>query len=230
MDVVIPYKESASKGFELHYTLRGIEKFFPDLQNIFIIGDKPEYVQNVIHIPAGDAPDRHFKARNICYKLLAACEDKRVSDSFAWFSDDHFLLKPYQVEYNYRSTLNESIVQFTSHQTYRNTLINTHNILNGGFDYGHGPMVFEKEKFVRSVTRLHWNLAWGYVIKSIYCCHNGITGDRYPDLKIKMPLSYINIGNQIKERPYFSIDDRGLNDDMKLLLNSLYPNKSQFEA
>lgn len=229
MDVVIPYRNSPSSGLELRYTLRGIEKYFPDLQNIFIIGDCPAGFQNIIHIPAVDSSERHFKARNICSKLLLACEDKRVSDSFAWFSDDHFLLKPYQVEYNYRSTLDESIAKFTVHQTYRHTLINTHNVLNGGFDYGHGPMVFEKEKFVRAVASLHWNMAWGYVIKSIYCNYNGITGDWYPDLKIKSSETISSIIGHIAGRPYFSIDDRGLNDAMKLVLEILYPHKSQFE-
>jgi hypothetical protein len=229
MDIVIPYRNSASNGLELRYTLRGIEKYFPDLENVFIIGDFPAFLQNIIHIPATDLPERYFKARNICGKLLIACDDKRVSDTFAWFSDDHFLLKPYQVEYNYRATLDESIAKFTIHQTYRHTLINTHNILGGGFDYGHGPMVFEKEKYVRAVAGLHWNLAWGYVIKSIYCSYNGITGDRYPDLKIKSWLSATHISLLLNGRPYFSIDDRGMNDEMKTILELLYPNKSQFE-
>lgn len=230
MDVVIPYRHSAHKGLELRYTLRGIEKFFPDLENIFIIGDCPAFIKNVFHIPSSDSPERFHKQRNIFYTLMAACEDKRVSDSFIWFSDDEFLLKLYQVNYNYCATLEESIAKFTIHQSYRNTLINTFNTLGGtGFDYGHGGMVFEKEKLVRSVGSLPWKIAWGYAIKSIYCGMNDITGAQYPDLKIKIALPFKSIGAMIKDRPYFSIDDRALNDDMKLILNSLYPTKSQYE-
>jgi hypothetical protein len=229
MDIVIPYKNSTNNGLELRYTLRGIEKYFPDLGNIFIIGDRPDFIQNAIHIPLCESDERHFRQRNICSKLCAACEDKRVSDSFAWFSDDHFLLKPYQVEYNYRATIFDSLPRFTSHQNYRHTLKNTYTLLNGGFDYGHGPMVFEKEKFVRAIAGLRWNIAWGYAIKSVYCHQNGIAGEEYPDLKIKETLSFKAIGKLITDRPYFSIDDRGLNDDMKLILHSLYPNKSQYE-
>jgi hypothetical protein len=230
MDIVIPYKNSPSNGLELRYTLRGIHMYFHDLENIFIIGDFPGFLQNVIHIPFTESPERHHKQRNICSKLLEACQDKRVSDSFAWFSDDHFLLKPYQVEFNYRATLEESIKAFTVHQNYRNTLINTYHKLGGsGYDYGHGPMVFEKERFVRAVAGLRWNIAWGYAIKSIYCGHNGITGERYPDLKIKIPCTISFIKSLIADRPYFSMDDRGLNDDMLTVLELLYPNKSLFE-
>jgi hypothetical protein len=230
MDVVIPYRHSASNGFELRYTLRSIQKFFPELENIFIIGDCPGFVQNIIHIPFEESPERHHKQRNICCKLLEACQDKRVSDSFAWFSDDHFLLRPYQVEYNYRATLEESMNKFTAHQTYKNTLTNTYHKLGGrGYDYGHGPMVFEKEKLVRAVAGLSWSIAWGYAIKSLYCGMNGITGEQYPDLKIKIFLPYKTIGAMIKDRPYFSLDDRALNVDMKLVLNLLFPTKSIYE-
>jgi len=231
MDVVIPYRHSASNGFELRYTLRGIAKYFPDLENIFIIGDCPGFVHNIIHIPFEESPERHHKQRNICSKLLAACADKRVSDSFAWISDDVFLLKPYQVDYNYRDTLEASMRKFTIHQSYRNTLINTYHKLGGsGFDYGHCPIVLEKEKLVRSVGGLPWSIAWGYAIKSIYCGYNGITGERYPDLKFRIGLPFKTIGHIIKDQPYFSLDDRALNDDMKLVLEQVYPNKTIYEA
>lgn len=229
MDIVIPYKNSNSNGLELRYTLRGIEKYFPDLGNVFIIGDCPDFIQNIIHIPATDSKERQYKALNIKTKLLLACEDNRVSDSFAWFSDDHFLLKPYTPDYNYRDEIHEAIVTFTSHQSYRATLVNTFRLLGDAYDYGHGPMVFEKERFKRSVAGINWSIPFGYVIKTLYCHLNGITGIRYPDLKIKEPLSGIQILRLIMDRPYFSLDDRGLNRSMKESLNDLYPNKSQFE-
>jgi hypothetical protein len=229
MDIVIPYKNSISSGLELRYTLRGIEKYFPEPGNVLIIGDCPDFLQNVIHVSATDSPDRHHKALNIKNKLMLACNDKRVSDSFAWFSDDHFLLRPYVPDYNYRCQLHEAIIRFTPHQSYRAVLINTFRYLKDGYDYGHGPMVFDKEKFKRSIEGLNWSIPGGYVIKSLYCVLNGIAGEKYPDLKIKSWLTATHISLLLNGRPYFSIDDRGLNDDMKQVLELLYPNKSQFE-
>lgn len=229
MDIIIPYRNSPSNGLELRYTLRGIEKYFPELGNVFIIGDCPNVLQNVVHIPKTESKEREHKQLNIRNKLLAACEDNRVSDSFAWFSDDHFLLKAYLPDYNYRNELHLAIINFTQHQSYRATLVNTYRHLKDGYEYGHGPMVFEKDKFKRAANGLNWSTPWGYSIKSLYCTLNRIAGEQYPDLKIKAELTAENIHRLIASRPYFSIDDRGLNDDMKNVLESLYPNKSQFE-
>lgn len=231
MDVVIPYRNSSSNGFELRYTLRGIEKFFPELENIFIIGDCPSFLQNVIHIPATDSPERQYKQLNIYRKLLTACEDKRVSDSFAWVSDDHFLLKPFQSEYYYSGPLEQSIVKFTPHQSFRQTLLNTMVALQNGNDYDqHCPYVFQKEKFIKVMKMVDWSKSWGYGIKSLYCNLTGIEGFCYSVLKVRLSLKFTELVELIYDRPFFSIDDRGLNDEMKSLLESLYPNKSQFEA
>lgn len=229
MDIVIPYKNSTSNGLELRYTLRGIEKYFPNLEHIFIIGECPTFIHNIIHIPYADSPERQYKQRNIYEKLMTACADKRVSDSFAWMCDDHFLLRPFEPDYNYRATLQEAIPTFTVNQSYGLTLLNTQSILKDGFDYGHGPIVLDKEKFVRAMEFVNWNEPWGYAIKTLYCCLNGITGHQYPDLKIKSSFTADKILQLINGRPYFSIDDRGLNHSMKSVLQFLYRQKSIYE-
>lgn len=232
MDVVIPYRNSASKGFELRYTLRGIAKFFPDLENIFIIGDCPAFVQNVIHIPAKDSPEKTRKAWNIMNKLRIACEDKRVSDSFAMFNDEHFLLKPWEPVYDHCGTLEESLAKYTNHQTYRNTLANTyHHLNNSGFNFDtHSPIVFQKDLFCRTVFTADWSRQWGYGIKSLYCNMAGITGEKRTDLKIKQRWSKENINGLLLNRPYFSLDDRALNNQMEKVLQELYPQKSIYES
>lgn len=232
MDVVIPYKHSTSGGLELRYTLRGIDKYFPELENIFIIGDCPEFLQNIIHIQATDSPERHYKARNIMGKLMIACNDKRVSDNFAMFNDEHFLLKPWQPVYDHCGTLEESLRRYTNHQTYRNTLLNTyHQLNNSGFDFDtHAPIIFQKEIFVRTVPTVNWSRPWGYGIKSLYCNMAGITGEKRADLKIKQSWSKENINGLLLNRPYFSLDDRALNNHMIKVLQELYPQKSQYES
>lgn len=232
MDIVIPYRTSASNGLELRYTLRGIEKYFPDLENIFIIGDCPDFLQNVIHVPAKDLSERHFKARNIMSKLLVACYDKRVSDSFAMFNDEHFLLRPWQPVYDHCGTLEESIRRYTSHQTYRNTLSNTfHELNNSGLNFDtHSPIVFQKDIFIRTVATVNWSRPWGYGIKSLYCNMAGITGEKRTDLKIKQSWSKENINGLLLNHAYFSIDDRALNSQMIKVLQELYPQKSIYES
>lgn len=232
MDVVIPYRHSAHNGLELRYALRGIEKFFPDLENIFIIGDQPAYIQNVFHIPATDSPDRQRKAWNIMNKLFMACYDKRVSNSFAMFNDEHFLLKPWEPVYDHCGTLESSLQRYSSHQTYRNTLANTyHQLNNSGLNFDtHSPIVFQKELFIRTVMTADWSRPWGYGIKSLYCNMAGITGEQRMDLKLKQSWSMENINGLLLNRPYFSLDDRALNDHMIKVLQQLYPQKSIYES
>ncbi len=231
MDVVIPYRHSAHNGLELRYTLRGIEKFFPDLENIFIIGDCPGFLKNVIHIPTTESKERQFKALNIKNKLLLACQDKRVSDSFAMFNDEHFLLKPFTPTVHHAGKLEHSIRRYNSHQTYRNTLTNTLLFLKDGFDFDtHSPIVFRKDIFIRTVTKADWSRPWGYGIKSLYCNMAGIKGEFATDLKIKQSWSKENISGYLLNRPYFSLDDRALNVAMFRVLEDLYPQKSIYES
>lgn len=230
MDIVIPLGKGSQNGnLELRYCLRGIEKHVGGRGNVFIIGECPGFLHNVIHIPASDTREKHFKARNICTKLLLACDDKRVSDDFAWFSDDHILLKEYQPDYNYRATLEASLRNFTIHQTYRHTITNTYMVMQGGYDYGHGPMVFKKDLFARAMGLVNWNERWGYVIKSLYCGLNGIEGQKQPDTKFKEPISAQQILSRIKGRPYFSFDDRAMNGALKTVLDQMFPQKSIYE-
>jgi hypothetical protein len=163
--------------------------------------------------------------------LLIAISDKRVSDDFAMFNDDHFLLKEFTESFHYRGLLKESINGYHQHQSYRNTLVNTHQWLGGGLDFDvHGPIVYNKDSFLRSCTRPNWLIPWGYGIKSLYCNLNCKAGGFYPDLKIKVPMTERDIVKAIADREYFSFDDRAINQDMINILESLYPQKSKYES
>ena len=77
-------------GFELRYSLRSIEE--QDwVRNIYILGNCPDFLKNVKHIPC---PDHYRKSKdaNIINKVLMACSYD-VSDDFIVNSDDHYILK-----------------------------------------------------------------------------------------------------------------------------------------
>lgn len=230
MDIIIPYKKSSLNGLELRYTLRGIEQYVSERGNVFLIGDCPNYCQNVIHIPNQIRPERQWKQSNICRHLLKAASDKQVSDDFLFMADDHFLLRELVPNYNYTDTLAGSLGRTSTHTFYRNTLLNTAQLV-GEFatDYGHGPMVFNKELFIRAMALADWTKPWGYAIKSLYCHFNKMPGHFEPDLKIKAQVSAHNIMRLIKGRPMFSTGDKAISDDLLLVLKQLYPTKSQYE-
>jgi hypothetical protein len=230
MDVVLPLGTgSKNDNLEIRYCLRSIEKYLSDLENIFVIGACPDFLQNIIHIPATDIPDRKRIQYNIFQKIKTACYDKRISDDFYCTSDDCFLLREYIRDYNHRGLLSENIGNYTSTQTYGRTLKNTLDLLPDGYDYGHGPIVYNKEKFFKSVCTAPWQVNFGYSIKALYCNMNGLVDKYMLDCNIKSYTSYNEIGLKQLGRPYFAVNDAGLNEDMKKFLHDLFPDKSQFE-
>lgn len=72
-DILIPLMHNGSKydNLELRYCLRSIEKHLKDYGNIFIIGEKPEWIKNVIHIPYVDSINNWQRSWNIYRKIMA---------------------------------------------------------------------------------------------------------------------------------------------------------------
>ena len=54
---------------ELRYSLRSLSKI-SGIGDVFIVGEKPDWVRNVIHIPCKDVPFR--KEYSIYTKIMAA--------------------------------------------------------------------------------------------------------------------------------------------------------------
>src|SRR5688572_3980881 len=189
IDVAIPLNNrSTQKNLELRYCLRSIEKHLKGVGNIFIIGHKPEWVTGCIHIPAEDDPRNRFRDRNIMCKMVFACKDRRVSKDFLMVHDDHFLLTDYDASefpYYHCGPLVPGQGQ------YAHTKQNTVSLLGETNNYDtHCPILFNKEKFMRSVALADWLKWYGYCMKTLYCVLNGVDGEYMDDIKIRMPLRH----------------------------------------
>lgn len=229
-DVVVPFAKSNGIDFELKYCLRSIEKYLPDFGNIFIIGGQPSWIQNHIHIPFDDLPGSNYKQFNIYSKILHACDDKRISDDFYCTSDDVFLLDSYKENYDHAGLLSEAILNYHSRQNYKKVLENTlHFLGTKALNVGHGPIIYNKELFKRSVATVNWKQVFGYAVKVLYVNMNKLAGEYREDIKINKRESYFLIGLKLLYEHYFSINDYGINDDLMKVLDELYPEKSQFE-
>jgi hypothetical protein len=231
--IVIPLNNrSTQKNLELRYCLRSIEQHLSGVGEIFIIGYCPEWVQNVIHIPFDEDPRNRFRDRNIMNKMLAACEDERVSDNFLMVHDDHFLLKDYHAgEFpNYHmGTMNEGQGQYGETKANTKSLLVLYPEIKN-FDC-HCPIRFNKQLFLRSVAHVDWSKWYGYCLKTLYCVMNGLTGEFMDDIKIRLPLKADEIKRAVAGRSWFSIGDRCWTEGgMKEVLQTLYSNKSRYEA
>lgn len=231
-DICIPLgTRSTQKNQELRYCLRSIEKHLTGVGNVFIIGECPDWLQNVIHIPFTEDPRNRYRDRNIMLKMAEACKDSRVSDDFLMVHDDHFLLSNYETgsfPYYHMGPMNEGQGQ------YGETKANTKSLLSFTESFNnydcHCPIVLNKQLFMRSVVLADWSKWYGYCLKTLYCVMNGIEGIETIDLKIRNPLNAGEIGMLVDGRKWFSIGDRCfVPGGMWDVLNELYPNKSRYE-
>jgi hypothetical protein len=236
-DIVMPLNNrSTQKNLELRYCLRSIEQHFTGVGNVFIIGHCPEWINNnVIHIPADEDPRNRFRDRNIMLKMQEACKDDRVSDNFLMVHDDHFLLADFEAStfpYYHCGPMVPNVGQYA--ETKRNTILalsirDDVNYVINNYDT-HCPILFNKERFMRSVALADWSKWYGYCLKTLYCVMNGIEAEKVEDLKIRMPLKADEIMRLINGRGWFSIGDRCFTEGgMKDVLNNLYPLKSKYE-
>lgn len=239
IDVIIPLGNGSHyDDIELLFCLRSIEQHVNNVGTIFIIGQCPEWLQNVIHIPFSDSTEPRQKEHNIVSKIIAACDDDRVSDNFLFFNDDHFILQDVDGEtfpLHYKGTLQESMRKATPGNAYRVSVDNTLRLLTHlhktlwNYDT-HCPIVYNKAMFKEAMSKCNWSRPYGYVIKSMYANYHGLKGTYYMDCKIRDAQEVDSIIGCIANRLYFTVDDAAFNYNMRTVLLNKFPNKSKYET
>lgn len=227
MDIVIPLGTgSRVKNFELRICLRTIEKYLAGYRNIWIIGERPEWLRGINHIPAGD-PHR-VPDWNIMEKITLACQCPEITDSFLFMNDDHYLLSPFDAPtfpYFCRENLDE-YVKKRGLDSYGRRADNTlrhllsRNLPIKHYDV-HTPIVYNKILFQQHVTSADWKgTPNGFIIKSLYANSEKIEGEYYKDNKSnRAPLP----GERIfSSTPHLSAA-------VTRALRELFPQKSKYE-
>ena len=221
---------------ELRYSLRSVEKHLHGHNNVYIVGVCPDWLTDVIHIPMGDLYG-YNRDRNIYAKIFTACRHNNISDDFLFMNDDHFFLRDFvtaEIPYYHKGRLSYAVELRPHGDNYRVTLNNAYrylvkrNLPTKHFDV-HTPIIYNKKAFIRSLSVLDWEVYYGYVIKSVYANSLKIDGELIVDCKIDQSQTRENIIKRITGRPFFSIGDNAINDDMKMVLQDLYPDPSRYE-
>lgn len=203
MDIVIPLgKGSLWQDNELRYALRSIQKNLSGFRDIYIIGHKPDWVKNVIHIPHQD-PYR-CKEKNIMEKVRTACLTTGVSDVFLFSNDDIYFMEPmnvYEMKY-YHSGPTEDYVVGKRLNGYLDTMKRTLEELKSRglptkfFDI-HVPIPYSKKLFLEVTDKYKWNPRGSYVVKSIYCNTLKISGEYMDDVKRKEGSKFYSTTDKI---------------------------------
>jgi hypothetical protein len=227
---------SKHANLELRYSLRSVDKFMGGIRHVYVVGHKPDFIHNVIHIPAEDPyPLPAGKDRNIIRKMIIACGIEGISDEIVFFDDDFILCDlcwAPRLPHYYDGTLQDYADRCTT--MYKETLNNTISALR---TYGadkrnfnlHCPWRVDKKLFPSVMAGFNFNQHNGLAIQSIYYNMIDVLGKKMPDLKINTRMKYDDILIAIKDRKFFSFGDKGLNHDMERVLEYMFPQPSKYE-
>lgn len=220
---------------ELRYSLRSVEKHLKNFGKVYIVGKLPSFLKDVIHIPYDDV-DRS-KETNIYKKVLRACQDETISDQFLFLNDDHFFLEDLDAPtfpYFYKSDLVVTLQRLGQHNMYRRSVLRTAQELQqlglptNNFDT-HTPIIYDKHKFIDVMTKYDWTNRYGFIVKSLYANSLKIEGVREPDCKLNYETNKENIYNIIRGRKVWSIGNKAVCNELKEVLQELYPTPSRWE-
>lgn len=215
---------SMMNNFELRMSLRSIEKHLSNYIDVIIVGELPEWVQNVTYFQLEDiAGEKDF---NIMRKTERALQEV---EKLLFFNDDHYLLQDFDAEnfpYFYHDTI-ENYVRRRGMDGYGRRANNTMKHLKSKnlpikfFDI-HTPIIYERQPFIENVVNLDWKkYKEGFVIKSLYSNALKIEGTEQRDYKSKNPPVHpINIFSSTNAKPRASVQ--------RFLLER-FPNKSKYE-
>lgn len=234
-DIVIPLGSSRTDFLDLRYALRSIEKHVKNYNEIVIVGERPSWIQGVIHIPHRDVSDIRFKERNILRKIYAACIKNGLTEDVLFSNDDIFFLDEIDATnypFYYKGTCEDSYNANSS--TYRITMKRTMNLLkNRGFEDRnfdtHCPIIYNRHIFVNTFNNIDFETPYGHGIKTLYSTFNKKKPVFMGDLKISKKVSKEEVEEMCKGRHVVSCTDAALKTGLGEYLKELYPTKSSYE-
>jgi hypothetical protein len=211
MDIVyILGKGSPRNDLELLFSLRSVKKYMTDLGKVFIIGEKPTWLKNVVHIPCPDPYEKHWQ--NAHYKIRKACEQEALSSDFLLMNDDFFMLREFS-GFNYPAYSRQDM----------------DGGCNGPYSFAvHAPMKMNKSLYLQMPLDLKQNGTWSprSLYGNFFKCEPIFT----KDFNINVNHPKLDIHSQILGKPLISTGhDAILNNDFCVLLESYFPEPSEFE-
>lgn len=226
LDILIPYKKDLTK--ELIYCLRSIDKNLPH-RRIFIVGDRPDHIKKIIHIPSPQIWNKH---RNVRQSVEKAINDHRLSENFIYFNNDMYVMRKVNTISNYNRgytmQVASDLVNVLGYNHYIQGMIQTTALIgeqNQPLSYElHVPMIFNKFK-LRDIYRDYSQeikLPYSFQFRTLYGNRHITNSRTIKDVKIRKdePIEYKN---------YLSTSDYSFNNGVGELLQTKFPNKGRYE-
>lgn len=249
--VYILGKGSKWSNNEIRYSIRSFVKHFKELRNIVVVGERPVFLDGIVHIPCEDRKDVNKDAR-MMIKIMQACKDSRVSDNFILCCDDTVIMEPLAMAdfkgWHEGPVMYDAQADMLDHRRYGDNsgrkpsewfeyVYNTGRELkrkclpDNNYDKAHAPQPINKAEFIQILSS--WDMVkTRYTISNIY---NNSTrlfkGEniRGKNLKIYGFLKQDEINRITAGKTCINYNDNGLNEDLKDWLSATFPNPTEFE-
>jgi hypothetical protein len=227
---------------EIRFSLRSLRKNLKGFRNVFVVGAQPDFLQNIIHIPAEDVFDPALNAdANIIGKVLAACADERLADDFLFINDDHLILQPMEVgeiPAFHKGNMLDYKPQYWELNYWRKRLKRTMEtlFLKGlpAFHYDcHTPILFNKHRFFEIMSNFDYASEIGLTMKSLYGnSEYAETGVFLTDEKRTVFKNYTlpELNERLLSCGFLSFNDQGLNKPLMYWLWKMFPEQTEYET
>ncbi len=224
-DVVYPLSMFVQD--DLRYSLRSMEKNL-SYRNVFIVGGRPKWIQNVTHIISGQTKSKYANANG---NITKACHWDVLSDDFILMNDDFYIMQPVTTPkvYNMGYMLDVLNKWPVARGKYWHILFDTYRTLKMEgikkplFYEFHTPTLFNK-KLRLEVQDKFWNPQKPLATRSLYYNYFGIEGEyRKQDVKCRFP------GDVIQEDDFASSSDDYLKDKGFRKIKVMFKDKSKYE-
>jgi len=186
--IVITYKQTHDNGQELRFALRSIKNIKNCNGEVWIVGDKPDWIQNVNHIVGKRSRHQYLDQE---YAMLAVLNEERIPETFIYSMDDVYITKRIAIT-NLHQGNYKRLLQHRGYHQHQKQLTAAWLRDNGytWLDYElHTPMILEKSKRMKIHKLLKPYMNGGVMLKprTLYGNIFAIGGDFYEDQKTKTP-------------------------------------------
>lgn len=214
--IVITYKRTQDNGQELRYTLRSLKNIKNWNGDVWIVGDKPDWIQNVNHITGRRSHHPYIDQE---YAMLAVLAEPSIPDDFIYSMDDVYVVKPLKIVDMHQGDYLTSADKRGYHHNQKKVTcdwLNAHGYTTLDYEL-HTPMLLNKQKRmeIHNILKPTMN---GVMMKprTLYGNIFSIGGDFYIDAKTKT--------HELPDQPIISTQ---FYTDQ---LDKLFPEPSIFEA
>lgn len=226
MDILyIKGKPSPNNDDELRYSLRSL-RYVTDVGRVFITGNRPSFVTNVIHTPCDDIGCRTI---NHWWKVTQTILQTDISDDFVLMYDDIFFTKEISLSDYPFYNRGEIKDHTTGTPAYIENLKEAQRVLRNMnkpiLDFTlHTPCIYNREKFLelRGIYEPYMNKSIAPSVRCMYGNIHNVKTEYREDLKLR------GRENNIGDKECFSTSDESFKLIREYLQNE-FPERCKYE-